>query len=176
MRLAEILSTLERHAPRLAHAAKTWFVEHGVPMNRSMGLRVEEVALDSSRVALRLPPRRRNQNDAGTVHGGVITAFAETVHGVAVLWQFPPARHHMVTRQLRVEFCAPGRGTLRVEYRLDPSTLRVIEGDLARGGRSEFTLLSEVRDENGRVVARLEASYLLKRQSGPVVAPGQPGA
>jgi uncharacterized protein (TIGR00369 family) len=176
MRLARLLSTIERFVPGLALHARTWFVERGVPMNRSMGLRVEEVAPDSSRVALRLPPRRRNQNDAGTVHGGVITAFAETVHGVAVLWQFSPARHHMVTRQLRVEFCAPGRGTLRVEYRLDPSTLQAIEGDLARGGRSEFTLVSEVKNESGKVVARLEASYLLRRRSGLVVPPGQPGA
>lgn len=176
MRLAELLGTMERRAPWLSDVAKRWFVERGIPMNRSMGLRVEEVAPDSSQVVLRLPRRRRNENDAGTVHGGVITAFAETVHGVAVLWQFPPARHHMVTRSLRVEFCSPGRGTLRVEYRLDPSTLQAIEGDLARGGRSEFTLVSEVKDESGKVVARLEASYLLRRRSGLVVAPGQPGA
>jgi uncharacterized protein (TIGR00369 family) len=128
MGLARLLSTVERHAPGVAHHLKIWFVERGVPLNRSIGLRVEEVAPDSSRVVLRLPPRRRNQNDGGTVHGGVITAFAETVHGVAVLWQFQPARHRMVTRSLRVEFLAPARGTLWVEYRLEEAVRRGIEG------------------------------------------------
>jgi len=163
MRLASCLTTLERHAPSLAHHAKRWFVEHAVPMNRAIGLRVDEVAPDSSRVALRLPWRRRNENAAGTVHGGVIAAFAETVHGVAVLWQFPPASHHMTTRRLRVQFVAPGHGTLRVEFRLEPSTRQGIEEDLARAGRSEFTLESAVKDESGKVVAHLEASYLLRR-------------
>jgi uncharacterized protein (TIGR00369 family) len=167
MRLAEFLGMLERRAPRLANAARTWFVEHGVPMNRAMGLRVEEVAPDSSRVVLRLPPRRRNQNDAGTVHGGVITAFAETVHGVAVLWQFSPARHHMVTRALQVNFVAPARGTLWVEYRLQASTRQAIAESLARSGRSEFELECEVRDGGGTTVARLRAAYVLRsREAG----------
>lgn len=164
MGLARLLSTVERHAPGVAHHLKIWFVERGVPLNRSIGLRVEEVAPDSSRVVLRLPPRRRNQNDGGTVHGGVITAFAETVHGVAVLWQFQPARHRMVTRSLRVEFLAPARGTLWVEYRLEEAARRGIEEELARAERCEFELACEVKDGGGTSVARLKAAYVLWRR------------
>src|SRR5512143_1289363 len=98
---------------------KKWFVEYGVPMNRSIGLRIDRVTPDSHRVAVRLLPRRRNRNVEGTVHRGVITALAESVHGIAVLWQFSPAEHAMVSRELRLEFVWPARGTLTAEFRLE---------------------------------------------------------
>jgi len=97
MRLANSLTLLERSAPRIAPLLKKWYVEYGVPMNRAIGLCLDEVAADSSRVVVRLPFRRRNLNVDGTVHGGVIAALAETVHGIAVLWQFSPAEHFMVS-------------------------------------------------------------------------------
>jgi uncharacterized protein (TIGR00369 family) len=163
MRLAALLTMVERTAPALAPRVKRWFVERAVPLNRAIGLRIGEVAPDSSRVVLRLPPRRRNTNAGGTIHGGVITALAETAHGVAVLWQFPPATHLMVSRELRVEFVAPARGELRVEFSLDEAMRRGIEEGLAARGSLDFQLVSEVKDAGGRTVARLTGSYVIRR-------------
>ncbi len=106
-------------------------------------------------------------NVGGTVHGGVITALAETAHGVAVLWRFSPASHSMMSRELRVEFIAPGRGTLQVEFNLDEATRRGIEEELARRGRCDVQLSSEVKDAWGKAVARLTGSYVIKRRSWP---------
>ncbi len=164
MRLANVLSMLERRAPRLTPRLRRWFVERGVPLNRAIGLRVDHVASDSSRVALRLPPRRGNLNVGGTVHGAAITALAETVHGMAVLWQFSPSDHVMVTRKLRVEFLAPGRGTLFVEFALDETLRRSIAAELARSGSCDVRLTSEVTDGGGNVVARLVGSYVIRRR------------
>jgi uncharacterized protein (TIGR00369 family) len=164
MRLANSLALLESYAPRIAPLVKKWFVEYGVPMNRAMGLCLDEVASDSSRVVVRLPPRRRNLNVGGTVHGGVITALAETVHGIAVLWQFSPAEHLMVSRELRMEFVAPGRGTLTAQFALDESVRRQIAAALAEKGSCEVQLKSEVRDAGGRTVARLTGTYLIRRR------------
>ena len=164
MRLANVLSLLERRAPRLTPRLRRWFVERGVPLNRAIGLRIDHVASDSSRVALRLPARRRNLNVGGTVHGAAITALAESVHGVAVLWQFSPSDHVMVTRELRVEFLAPGRGTLHVEFALDASLRRSIAEELARVGRCGVRLTSEVADDAGSTVARLVGSYVIGRR------------
>jgi uncharacterized protein (TIGR00369 family) len=162
MRLANAMRILERRAPRLAPVLKRWFVERGVPLNRTIGLRVDHVASDSSRVVLRLPARRRNLNPAGTVHGAAIAALAETVHGVAVLWQFSPADHVMVTRELCLEFLAPGKGTLFVEFALGESVRRGIATELARIGRCAIRLESEVTDGGGKTVARLAASYVIR--------------
>lgn len=139
-------------------------MERGVPHNRAIGLRIDHVSFDSSRVALRLPTRRGNLNVGGTVHGAAIIALAESVHGVAVLWQFSPSDHVMVTRELRVEFLAPGRGTLFVEFALDEELRRSIAAELARSGRCEVRLASEVADVGGNTVARLVGSYVIRRR------------
>lgn len=167
MPLASSLELLEHCAPGLAPRLRRWFVERAVPFHRAIGLRLVEVAPDSSRVVLRLPPARRNRNVGGTVHGGVIAALAETAHGVAVLWQFPPATHRMVSRRLQVEFVAEGRGWLQVAYALDAGTRQAIEAGLSRSGRHEVELTSEVQDDEGRLVARLVGSYLIQRRSEP---------
>jgi acyl-coenzyme A thioesterase PaaI-like protein len=116
---------------------------------------------------LRLPPRRRNENDGGTIHGGVITALAETAHGVAVLWQFPPAEHLMVTKSLRISFFAPARGELVTKFRLDSSAAARIRLDLAARGTAEVTLATTVMNGAGKEVAALEATYVLRRRVRP---------
>jgi uncharacterized protein (TIGR00369 family) len=162
--IAGVLKHLERLLPGAAPRLKKWFVEFGVPMNRAMGLRIDEVAPDSSRVAIRLPPRRRNMNVGGTIHGGVIAALAETAHGIAVLWQFDPAVHQMVTRDFRVEFLAPGRGALTVAFSLLDSARKRIEADLAQSGKCGIELTSEVKDMQGVTVARLTGNYVIRRR------------
>jgi uncharacterized protein (TIGR00369 family) len=157
-----MLETIERIAPRAAPSLKKWFVEFGVPMNRAIGLRIDEVTHDSSRVVIRLPARRRNMNVGGTIHGGVITALAETVHGIAVLWQFPPSDHLMVSRRLNVEFIHPARGALRVEYSLAESVRAQIDMELTQSGKCDVQLFSEVKDAKGIIVARLEGTYAIR--------------
>src|SRR5512140_661198 len=164
MRLDEVLAGIERRSPLWAQRAKTWFAQYGVPMNRTLGLKVDEVATDSSRVVIRLPWRRRNRNTSSTVHGGAIFALAETVHGIAVFWQFAPALHSMVSRQARLDFLAPARGTLTCRFGLEESVIRRIANDLERQGACDVELSSEVRDAQGRVVARLVAVYAIRRR------------
>lgn len=163
MSAANLLTALERHAPALAPRLKKWFVEYLVPANRALGIRIDEVAPDSSRVVLSLPRRRRNLNVGGTVHGAAIMALAETVHGVAVLWQFPPAQHRMVTKTTRLEFVAPARSGLRTTFSLSPEARGRIDADLAASGRCEIELESSVTDGGGKEVARLVARYQIRR-------------
>lgn len=78
MRGAQFLKRLEFRLPGASFHLRKWFVEFGVPLNRAIGLRIKAVTPDSSRVVLQLPAHRRNMNVGGTIHGGVITAFAES--------------------------------------------------------------------------------------------------
>ena len=149
-------------------AASAWlrrrFIEWGVPAHRAIGLRVVQVAHDSSIVDVRLPLRRRNTNVGGTVHGGVLLVLAESVHGIAVLWQFPPATHTMVTKESRIEFVAPGRGQLTVRFHLEPALCTRVRADLDQRGRCELALDSTVTDERGQDIARLRGTYVIRRR------------
>lgn len=154
---------LLKQFPRVAERAKRFAVERGVPFNRMLGIKLVSVAHDSSDVVLRLPARRGNFNVAGTVHGAAILALAETVHGVAVLWQFSPAEHRMFTKHASLDFIAPAKGELTVSFCLADATRRQIEADLRASGRCEVILHSSVRDGHGRDVAALQATYVIRR-------------
>lgn len=154
--------------PRLSETVKRLVVQWGVPFNRHVGVKVVVAAPDSSRVVLHLPLRQRNLNIAGTVHGAALFALAETVHGVAVLWQFPPSRHRMFTKTAHIEFLARARGDLYVTFGLPEPTLREIEAALETCGRTEVTLQARVDSSDGHAVATLCATYVvLRRDGGP---------
>jgi 1,4-dihydroxy-2-naphthoyl-CoA hydrolase len=157
------LAVIERRMPRGASRVKRWFVQYLVPFNRRIGLHIEYVAPDSSEVVLRLPARRGNRNVGGTIHGGAIMALAESVHGVAVLWQFPPARHLMFAKESRIEFLAPARGELTVSFSLEPAVRDRIASELEANGRCLIELVSVVKARDGTDIARLTATYHLRR-------------
>lgn len=154
--------------PRISETVKRLVVQWGVPFNRHVGIKIITVTPDSSRVVLHLPLRRRNLNVAGTVHGAALFALAETVHGVAVLWQFPPPMHRMFTKAAHIEFLARARGDLYVSFELPEATRCEIETAIEACGRAEITLQAGVDSSDGQVVATLCATYVvLRRQGGP---------
>ena len=160
---AKLLQTIERRFPSLAQVLRKRFTEWFVPANRSMGIRIVRIAPDSSDVVLRLRDRRRNRNYGGSVHGGVILALAESVHGVAVLWQFHPAVHSMVSKEVRLEFLKRARGELRTRFGLTEEMRRSIDRELRENRKCERELSSEVTNRAGEVVARLTATYYIRR-------------
>lgn len=164
--LFAIASRLATRAPRILNLLKRWYGNYiAAPANTVMGIRIAEVAADSSRVVVRLKSRRNNRNAAGTVHGAALFALAETVHGTAVMWQFSPFRHRMFTTKAYLEFLTPGRGELVVDYSMDSELRQRIGRELAEHGRSEISAESCVRDMDGEVVAKLSATYVVLRRT-----------
>lgn len=171
---SRLLGLLSRRLPAFSESLKKWFVEYLVPVNRAMGIRIVTVSPDSRQVVLRLLPRRRNLNPEGTVHGAVMFALAETVHGVAVLWQFSPAEHRMVSTVSRMEFLAPARGELTTRFSLTPELQSRIAEELAKNGVWEMELQSTVFDPAGAEVARLTATYRIRRRRETAATEGSP--
>ncbi|MBI4912025.1 MAG: PaaI family thioesterase [Acidobacteria bacterium] len=167
MRPAVLLKILEARFPTLGPRLRKLFVEYGVPLNRALGIRLDLRGSGPQRTVLHLPRRRRNLNAGGTVHGGVITAFAETAHGVAVLWHFHPAEHRMVTRRLRVDFLAPAWDGLSVDFRFPDAMRKRIQEELEAHGGCDFLLRAEITDRRGTPVATLEGYYRLRRTPPP---------
>lgn len=153
---------LEESSPTIGANLKKIFIQYGVPFNRAIGVRVVAVTADGQGFKLRLPYRRRNTNVEGTVHGAVITAFAETVLGVAVYWQFPPSSISMVTREIVVTFLAPAEGDLFIEYRLEARDRDRILADLGAVGRCDIWFTCQVVDQGNRAIAQLRASFAIR--------------
>ncbi len=142
---------------------KKWFVEYLVPANRRFGIKIVTISDDSKTFILKLPYKRKNLNVGRTVHGAAIMCLAETVHGVAVLWNFDPKNHRMVTSTTYLQFIKPGRSDLFVKFGLSEETVERLEQVLSVKGNTDVEYECQVTDGDGNLVAILKNKYHLAR-------------
>jgi uncharacterized protein (TIGR00369 family) len=99
-------------------------MEELIPFNRVLGIRVVEI--DRGHVRMEIPFREELIGDPvrRAVHGGVISALADTAGGCSVWSSLDEPTARVSTIDLRIDYLRPGR----------PETL-VAEGTVARAGR-----------------------------------------
>jgi uncharacterized protein (TIGR00369 family) len=100
--------------------------EELIPFNRFLGLRV--ISFERARVEMEVPWRDELIGDPikQAVHGGVISALADTAGGMAVWTALErPAEQRVSTIDLRIDYLRPGR-----------MEALVCESTVVRAGRS----------------------------------------
>ncbi|MGH2572483.1 MAG: PaaI family thioesterase [Actinomycetota bacterium] len=117
------------------------------PFHQWAGL--ELVSIGDGRAELAMELRPHHFNPQGIVHGGVITAVADTAIGLALRSQLRPGLTHR-TAQLNVHFLAKGEGS-----RLVGRGRSIHLGQ--RMGYGE----SEVMDGEGRLLARASGTFIV---------------
>jgi len=117
------------------------------PFHEWAGL--ELVSVGDGRAEVRMDLRPHHFNPQGIVHGGIISALADTSIGLALRSQLRPGLTHR-TAQLNVHFLAKGEGN------------RIIGLGQARhlGQRMGYGE-AEVVDGDGRVLARASAAFIV---------------
>jgi len=141
---------------------KKLFVGYGVPMNRSMGIRLKSI--DDFETVLTLKGKRKNTNYGGTIHGAAIMALGETVHGVSVLNKFGAFDHLMVSKDTNLKFMKKAMGDLEVRFSLSVQNEKHIESQLKKNGKCEVEFESAVTDHAGDIVAKLTATYHIRNR------------
>lgn len=124
------------------------------PFEEYLGMRIEEAA--GGKAVLSMPFAAKLAQGKGLMHGGAVTALADTAVAMAIKSILPPDSH-FATTDLGLTFHAPVKGG-RVK-----AVARVIERD-DRSIRGE----AEVFDEDGIKVATFHSVFRIKRQ--PAVA------
>jgi len=135
----------------------------GIPLARFIGLQVDEVG--PGMVRLHMPFTPNTQNHLGTAYAGGIFSLAELAGGVLLVSSFDPAQHLMLARRLEIEYLHPGRGTLSCAPRLPDDLVAETRATIAQQGKADLSLSIEVMDADGEVVAHVQATYYLRRQS-----------
>ena len=117
------------------------------PFHQWAGLDLVSVGEGTAELAMNLQPHHFNPQ--GIVHGGIITAVADTAIGLALRSKLPAGLTHR-TAQLNVHFLAKGEGD-----RLLGRGVAVHLGQ--RMGYGE----SEVFDGEGRLLARASGTFIV---------------
>ena len=133
------------------------------PFARWMGMELVSIGDGSAEFRLRMEPHHRNPG--GIAHGGVIASMLDAAIGLALRSKMGTGSTH-VTVQLQVNYLKPIR-----EGAMTARGAAVYSG--SRMGYGEGTLL----DEDGAVLARANATFLVVSSSPPEVwADGKRGA
>lgn len=117
------------------------------PFHRWVGLELMSVGDGSAELAMELRPEHFNPQ--GIVHGGIITALADTAIGLALRSKLRPGLTHR-TAQLNVHFLAKGEGTRLVG-----------RGRSLHLGQRMGYGESEVLDGQGRLLARASGTFIV---------------
>jgi uncharacterized protein (TIGR00369 family) len=110
---------------------------------------VELVSVGGGRGELAIDLQDHHFNPQGIVHGGIISAMADTAIGLALRSRLPAGMTHR-TAQLNVHFLAKGEGNRLVG-----------RGRAVHLGRRVGYGEAEVLDGTGRVLARATATFIV---------------
>lgn len=119
-----------------------------MPMAAQLG--IEAVAVGREEVRLRLPWAPERCTTGGIMHGGAIMALADTAGGWLATLNLPDGAAGTTTTDSTTRFL----GAVREGYVEATATV-------LHGGRTLVAIDTEVRDANGRLVARTSQAQLV---------------
>ena len=133
------------------------------PYYQLLQIRLEEIDVGFAR--FRMPFRRELVQAYGVAHGGAITSLADTAVAFALMTLIQPGER-VTTVEIKINFLTPViEGELVGESRVIQKGKRLALADM------------EVKDQNGKLVAKGLATYMIispgkKEQSG-IQSPGR---
>lgn len=117
------------------------------PSARLLGMELLEVDSKAGRVLMRFQPKPEFCNPMGSVQGGFVAAMLDDAAAYAAIIH-SGERIAVPTIELKVSFFAPARGSQPL----------LVEGRCLKLGKRIAFMEADMRDEEGKLIARLSTS------------------
>jgi len=141
----------------LRHGMNVW------PPFLAAGIRIEEIAEDYRYVRVALRKGVFNRNYVGTQFGGSLFAMTDPFWMLMVMHNI--GRGYVVWDKAgEIEFVAPGRTTVRAEFRLTEEHLEELREAAADGAKVLRWFETDVVDDAGAVIARVRKQLYVRRK------------
>jgi len=125
------------------------------------GIRVRYIGEDYRSVRVEMPLRWYNRNYVRTHFGGSLYSMTDPWFMIMLLHVLGKD-YHVWDRAARIEYLAPGRGTVFAEFSLDEEMIANIRRQTAQGEKHLPEFCVEVKDEAGLVVARVHRQLYVR--------------
>jgi acyl-coenzyme A thioesterase PaaI-like protein len=125
------------------------------------GIRVRHIAPDWSEVRVELRQGLLNRNYVGTHYGGSLFSMTDPFYAL-MLMHLLGSRYLVWDQAARIEFLAPGRGTVSAVFRLTNEEVEALRAQAASGEKVLPAFDVEVRDAGGALVARVRKTLYVR--------------
>ena len=125
------------------------------------GIRVRHIAADWSEVIVDLRHGLTNRNYVGTHYGGSLFSMTDPFYAL-MLMHLLGDRYLIWDQAARIEFVAPGRGTVSAVFRLTNERVEAIRAQAASGEKVLPAFDVEVRDADNALVARVHKTLYVR--------------
>jgi acyl-coenzyme A thioesterase PaaI-like protein len=128
------------------------------------GIRSTNIDPDFRAIDVALVLRWFNRNYVGTHFGGSLFAMTDPWY-MLMLMQNLGRDYYVWDQRSTIEFIAPGRGTVRAEFRIDEALLATIREHTAAGAKylPEFTV--DILDAEQKLVARVHKTIYIRKKA-----------
>jgi acyl-coenzyme A thioesterase PaaI-like protein len=127
------------------------------------GIRVKRIAPDMKSVDVEMKLRWWNANYVGTQFGGSLFAMTDAFYMLMLMHHL--GKEYVVwDKAATIRYRKPGRGTVRVEFRLLDSQIEEVREKLRTLPKYEPVFLVDVKDEAGVVIAQVEKLLHVRRK------------
>src|SRR5258708_28257208 len=139
------------------------------------GIRVQRIAPDMKAVDVEMKLRFWNANYVGTHFGGSLFAITDAFYMLMLMANLG-SDYIVWDKAASIRYRRPGKGTVRVEFRLSDGQIEDIRAKVKTLPKYEPVFLVEVKDEQGTVIAEVEKLlYVRKKEpSSSEPTPAQP--
>ena len=135
------------------------------------GIRVRRIAPDWSEAVVELRNRLVNRNFVGTHFGGSLFAMTDPFYALLLMHRLG-SQYLVWDQAARIEFVAPGRGTVTAHFAMPEETVHSIRQRAETGAKVLPEFHCEIRDRAGTVVARVHKTLYVRLK--PRFRPPQP--
>src|SRR5688572_6524224 len=104
------------------------------PPYRGAGIRVRSIAPDWSGAEVELGQRWFNRNYVGTHFGGSLFAMTDPFFALLLMHRLGE-RYHVWDQAARIDFVAPGRGTVSARFELPDERVAAIRAQTTAGDK-----------------------------------------
>ena len=129
------------------------------------GIRVLEISDDWRRARVVLRRRWYNRNYVGTHFGGSLFAMTDPFWMILTL-RCLGSDYIVWDKAAEIEFVAPGREDVYVEFHVDEAMLEEIRAATAGGDKTLRWQTTEVHTAGGEVIARVRKQLYVRRKRG----------
>jgi hypothetical protein len=138
------------------------------------GIRVQHIAPDMKAVEVEMKLRWWNANYVGTHFGGSLFAITDAFYMLMLMANL--GRDYIVwDKAASIRYRKPGRGTVRVEFRLTDEQLADIHEKLKTLPKYEPVFRVDVKDESGVVIAEVEKLLYVRKKEATSNQPSSGG-